>query len=254
MRKITVAANWKMNKTLQEGYDFVTQLKAEVQDLKSGVVLNVPFIHLPGTVEMLEGTSIAVGAQNIHQENHGAYTGEISGGMVASVGASHVVIGHSERRAYFGESDDVVLKKVKAALSHGLTPIFCCGEPLEIRDANEHITYVQSQMEHSIFQLEEADLRKVVIAYEPIWAIGTGRTASSEQAQEMHAAIRQLIRSKFNAEVADQISILYGGSCKPSNAEELFSLADVDGGLIGGASLEVSDFSELIRIADRISK
>ena len=253
MRKIIVAANWKMNKDLQEGYDFVEQLKAKVQSPSCGVVLNVPYIHLAGIGDLLSGSSISLGAQNIHQESHGAYTGEISGAMIKSVGASHVIVGHSERRAYFGETDEVVLQKVKAALEQGLTPIYCCGEPLEIRDSNEHIAYVHSQLAHSIFQLKEEELRKIIIAYEPIWAIGTGRTASSDQAQEMHAAIRRLIQTKFNNELADQISILYGGSCKPSNAEELFSLADVDGGLIGGASLEVDDFFALIQIAEKLS-
>lgn len=253
MRKITVAANWKMNKDLQEGYGFVQQLNAKVESPKCDIVLNVPYIHLAGVSDLLKGSAIAVGAQNIHQESHGAFTGEISGAMIKSVGASHVIVGHSERRSFFGETDEVVMKKVKAALEKGLIPIFCCGEPLEIRDGAEHIAYVHSQLAHSIFQLPEEELRKIVIAYEPIWAIGTGRTATSEQAQEMHAAIRELIRTKFNTEIADQTSILYGGSCKPSNAEELFSLPDVDGGLIGGASLEVDDFFALIQIADKLS-
>jgi len=190
--------------------------------------------------------NLEVAAQNCHQESSGAYTGEISASMLRSLGVNYVILGHSERREYFKESNELLTQKVNVALDEGLTPIFCCGEPLSIRESNQQIEYVCHQLTASLFHLEASQMAAVVIAYEPIWAIGTGRTASAEQAQEMHAAIRNHLASKFGQEIADGISILYGGSCKPSNAQEIFAGEDVDGGLIGGASLKAEDFLAII--------
>ena len=253
MRKILVAANWKMNKTLAEGTAFLQALQPLTTE-GVDVVVNVPFIHLAHAAAIAADGGFQIGAQNVHHLGSGAYTGEISANMIKSTGATHVIIGHSERRAYFNESDELILQKVEIALAHGLTPIFCCGEPLEVRDADTHIDYVAAQLHESIFKLENELFEKVAIAYEPIWAIGTGRTATADQAQEMHAAIRELISISYNADIADASRILYGGSCSPKNAPELFSLPDVDGGLIGGASLNVEDFSQLIAIGRGISK
>jgi len=254
-RKITVAANWKMNKTLQEGTFFLGQLQSELApEGDCAVILNAPFVHLSALAGLKTSQRIQLGAQNLHDQDAGAFTGEISAEMLVSVGVSHVIIGHSERRAYQNETDALILAKVNQALKHYLTPIFCCGEPLEIRDAGDHVSYVRQQLENSIFQLDAAAFSKIIIAYEPIWAIGTGRTASSEQAQEMHASIRDLIDQKYGAELSQEVSILYGGSCNPKNAAELFALPDVDGGLIGGASLKVEDFHALIRIGDGVSQ
>jgi triosephosphate isomerase len=253
MRKLLVAANWKMNKSLSEGVEFLQSMKAMSYE-GVDVVINVPYIHLTKAAEIADGAAFKIGAQNVHHLPSGAYTGEISAQMIASTGASFVVIGHSERRAYFGESDSIILEKVEIALSQGLTPIFCCGEPLEVRDAGTHVDYVASQLHESIFKLENELFEKVIIAYEPIWAIGTGRTATADQAQEMHAAIRELISISYNADIAASSRILYGGSCSPKNAKELFSLPDVDGGLIGGASLQVEDFGQLITIGSQVSK
>ena len=190
--------------------------------------------------------SIKLAAQNCHQEKGGAYTGELSVEMIKSTGASYIIIGHSERRAYFAESDALLAQKVDACLEGNLIPIFCCGENKDIREAGTHEAFVANQLKNSLFHLSAEAFSKVVIAYEPIWAIGTGLTASSEQAQDIHKAIRQLLTEKYGPEIAETTTILYGGSCKPSNAQELFSQADVDGGLIGGASLNASDFAAII--------
>ena len=211
------------------------------------VVLGVPFTHLTKVVETVNTGRIGVSAQNCAVEPKGAYTGEVSAEMVKSTGAEYVIIGHSERREYYGEDSEVLNKKLALALENNLTPIYCCGEPLEIREAENQNGYVKNQLKETIFNLSKEDFQKIVIAYEPIWAIGTGKTASSEQAQEIHAFIRSAIAEKFGSEVAEEISILYGGSCKPSNAKELFANKDVDGGLIGGASLNASDFMGIIK-------
>ncbi|MEM7299380.1 MAG: triose-phosphate isomerase, partial [Bacteroidota bacterium] len=194
--------------------------------------------------------NISIGAQNCHQEESGAYTGEVSGSMLTSIGTKYVVLGHSERREYFGETDNLLSVKVKHALSQGLVPIFCCGEKLEIRETGDHEKVVGEQVETSLFGLSAEEIQHVVIAYEPVWAIGTGKTASAEQAQEMHAFIRNLIVNKYATEVAQEISILYGGSVKPGNAKEIFAQSDVDGGLIGGASLKSRDFTDIIKAFD----
>ncbi|AEL25076.1 triose-phosphate isomerase [Cyclobacterium marinum] len=249
MRKKIVAGNWKMNCLLEEGQkltsEIVNMIKDEpIKDVK--VILNPPFVHLHGVKKLIAGVdNIALGAQNCSDKEAGAYTGETSAAMLASFGAEYVIIGHSERRSMFNESNELLTEKTKQALSNGLTPIFCCGEPLEIREADTHEDYVKAQLTESLFGFSEEEIKKLVIAYEPIWAIGTGKTASSEQAQDMHAAIRKHLSSKYGEAVAEEISILYGGSCKPSNAKEIFSKADVDGGLIGGASLKSRDFVDI---------
>jgi len=251
MRNKIVAGNWKMNGTLEEGQKLTSEIVNMVKDERVNdvkVVLSPPFIHLPGVKKMIgEVNNLFVAGQNCSDKESGAFTGETSAKMLASFGVQYVIIGHSERREYFKETNLQLSDKVKQALANGLIPIFCCGEPLGIREADTQEDYVKKQLTESLFDLEADDFKKLVIAYEPIWAIGTGKTASSDQAQEMHAAIRNHIASKFGQELADDISILYGGSCKPDNAKEIFSKADVDGGLIGGASLKSRDFMDIIK-------
>lgn len=251
MRKKIVAGNWKMNCTLPEGKKLASEVIHMVGDEVNNdadVILIPPFIHLTG-IHSLIGSSqkIFLGAQNCHQSQGGAYTGEVSATMLVSAGATYVILGHSERREYFGETDELLAEKVKFALENTLTPIFCCGEKLEVREAGNHESLVRSQIEKALFGLSESQMMKVVIAYEPVWAIGTGKTASAVQAQEMHAFIRKQIADKYSREVADSISILYGGSVKPENATEIFSQPDVDGGLIGGASLKSRDFTNIVK-------
>ncbi|MFC4872272.1 triose-phosphate isomerase [Negadavirga shengliensis] len=251
MRKKIVAGNWKMNCDLDEGQKLTSEIVNMLKDEKINdvnVVLNPPFPHLHLVNKLIQGVSrVFLGAQNCSDKNSGAYTGEISASMLKSFAASYVILGHSERREYFGETNALLTEKVKRALENGLKPIFCCGEPLEIRESGDHESYVTQQLTESLFGFSEEEIKNIVIAYEPIWAIGTGKTASSDQAQEMHASIRKHIASKFGREVAEGISILYGGSCKPDNAKEIFSKQDVDGGLIGGASLKSRDFVEIIK-------
>lgn len=248
MRKNIVAGNWKMNKTLQEGMELVKELKDVLAADKPNcdVVVCTPFIHLASVATILEVSNIGVGAENCADKASGAYTGEVSAAMVASTGAGYVILGHSERRAYYGETPEILKEKVKLALANGLTPIFCIGEVLEEREANKQNEVVYAQLSGSLFDLSVEDFSKVVLAYEPVWAIGTGKTATSAQAQEIHAYIRSVIAEKYGKEVAGNTSILYGGSCNPSNAKELFSCPDVDGGLIGGAALKVADFKGVI--------
>ncbi|KAA6346961.1 Triosephosphate isomerase [termite gut metagenome] len=246
MRKKIVAGNWKMNKTLQEGVDFAKELSGifAAEKPSCDVILCTPFVHLALIVPVVKG--IGVGAQNCADKTEGAYTGEVSAQMVASTGAEYVILGHSERRAYYGETIAILKEKVQLALAAGLTPIFCIGEVLKEREANKQNEVVREQLSGSLFDLSAADFSKIVIAYEPVWAIGTGKTATSAQAQEIHAYIRSVIAGKYGKEIADSTSILYGGSCKPSNAKELFDNPDVDGGLIGGAALKVGDFKDII--------
>lgn len=242
-RQQIVAGNWKMNKDLADGKALAEAVAAKAPVADVTLILGTPYIHLSAVAAVLDGVEgVHLSAQNCHQEESGAYTGEISAGMLKSVGAEYVILGHSERREYFGEDEALLAAKVDKALEHGLLPIFCCGEKLDIREAGTHEALVQKQLEGSVFHLSAEDFGKIVIAYEPVWAIGTGRTASPEQAQDMHGAIRKMISDKYGAEVADATTILYGGSCKPGNAKELFSQPDVDGGLIGGASLKADDF------------
>lgn len=250
MRKMIVAGNWKMNNNLQDGITLVKDIIADAPQLneQKQVVICPPFIHLTEVADLLHDEEhISAGAQNCYKEASGAYTGEISAEMVKSTGATYVILGHSERREYFNESNEDLAKKVDIALENGLQVIFCCGEPLDIRDAGTQNDYVSKQIQEGIFHLNEEQFKHIVIAYEPIWAIGTGRTASSEQAQEMHAHIRSIIAEKYGQQPANDTTILYGGSCKPGNAEELFSCPDVDGGLIGGASLKAADFHGIIK-------
>jgi triosephosphate isomerase len=249
MRKKIVAANWKMNLTLNQGAELVNDLFNGMPVLNDDklVILAPPFIHLTQTAEQLAGMiDVHLAAQNCHHEASGAYTGEISAAMLKSAEVEYVIIGHSERRLYFKEDDATLAKKVNQALTHELKVIFCCGEPLEIRDANTQNSFVESQIKAGLFHLSEEQLVNIVLAYEPIWAIGTGRTASSAQAQDMHEHIRSVIAKQYGKDAADNMSILYGGSCKASNAAELFACADVDGGLIGGASLKADEFLGII--------
>lgn len=236
-----------MNKTLEEGLELTRSILEKVEKPNGLVVIAPPLTHLREVGKMIKVRKhFHLAAQNCHQEEKGAYTGEVSADMIASCGAEFVIIGHSERRLYFKEKNDVLAQKVNVSLARGLRPIFCCGEPLHIREVDTHVGYVAKQLKASLFHLKEEDFRKVVIAYEPIWAIGTGRTASSDQAQEMHHAIRVLVAKKYGKIVAQDTSILYGGSCNAQNAAELFAQPDVDGGLIGGASLKADDFAAIV--------
>jgi triosephosphate isomerase len=249
MRQKIVAGNWKCNTTLQEGIELakaVGTLVASEGAKDVVVVLGTPFTHIVKVVETVDSNRVNVAAQNCAAEAKGAFTGEVSAAMVKSTGANYVILGHSERREYYGETSEILNKKVALALANGLTPIFCCGEALAIRQAETHNEYVKQQLTETIFNLSAEDFKKIVIAYEPIWAIGTGVTASSEQAQDMHANIRAAITGKFGEEIAEGTSILYGGSCNAKNAKELFANKDVDGGLIGGASLKAEDFIQII--------
>lgn len=248
MRQNIVAGNWKMNKTLQEGIELAKEVNSKVGAItpKCKVVLGTPFVHITEVVKTVDASKISVAAQNCADKISGAYTGEVSASMVKSTGAQYVILGHSERRAYYGETNAILKEKTDLALANELKPIFCIGEVLSERESNIHFDIVKQQIEESLFHLSAGDFSKIVLAYEPVWAIGTGKTASSDQAQEMHAFIRQLIVSKYGVEVANNISILYGGSCNAANAKELFANPDVDGGLIGGASLKADDFLAII--------
>jgi triosephosphate isomerase (TIM) len=251
MRKNIVAGNWKMNNTIEEGKILTSEVVNMVNDEVTGevtVILGTPFTHLLPIVQLTEkANNIFVAAQNCSEHAAGAYTGEVSVSMLHSAGVQYVIIGHSERRQYFNETNGQLARKVDLTLGENLKPIFCCGEPLEIREEGSFFDYVCNQLTESLFHLTRDQISKLVVAYEPIWAIGTGKTASSEQAQEMHAKIRGHLASQYGEETAHGISILYGGSCKPDNARELFANPDVDGGLIGGASLKSRDFVEIIK-------
>lgn len=248
MRKNIVAGNWKMNTTLQEGIALAKELNETLANVTPNcdVVVCTPFTHLTSVVNTVDTKKIGVGAENCADKAAGAYTGEVSASMVASTGAKYVIIGHSERRAYYHETNDILKEKTLLALANGLTPIFCIGEVLEEREAGKHFDVVKKQVEESLFGLSSEDFGKLILAYEPVWAIGTGKTASAEQAEEIHAFIRKTIADKYGKEVAENISILYGGSCKPSNAKELFAKENVDGGLIGGAALDAASFMGII--------
>lgn len=248
MRKNIVAGNWKMNKTLQEGIELAKELNEVLTADKPncGVVICTPFIHLASVVPAVDPAIIGVGAENCADKVSGAFTGEVSAAMVASTGAQYVILGHSERRAYYHETPEILKEKVQLALDNGLTPIFCIGEVKEERVENRQNEVVYGQLSGSLFDLTAEEFSKIILAYEPVWAIGTGLTATPAQAQEMHAYIRSVVAEKWGAEVADNTSILYGGSCKPTNAKELFANPDVDGGLIGGAALKAADFKGII--------
>lgn len=247
MRKNVVAGNWKMNTTLDEGVELANNINALLKGktVNCDVVICVPFTHLTSVNAVIEPDLVKLGAENCSEHEKGAYTGEVSAAMVKSTGATHVILGHSERRQYFGENNEQLLAKTKLALANGLTPIFCVGEVLEERENGTYNDVVKGQVE-ALFELSAEDFGKIIIAYEPVWAIGTGKTATADQAQDMHAHIRKVIEDKYGKEVADNTSILYGGSCKPTNAKELFAKPDVDGGLIGGAALNAESFLGII--------
>ena len=248
MRKKIVAGNWKMNLNLQEGTALAKEVNNRVKDLNLNnvsVILGTPFIHLSEANKCADAISIA--AQNCATEISGAYTGEISAAMIASTGTKYVILGHSERRNYYGETSETLTKKVARALENKLDIIFCIGEALAERESNQHFEVVKKQISEVLFHLDENQISHVILAYEPVWAIGTGKTATAEQAEEMHAFIRNLIIEQFGSTTADNITILYGGSCNAKNADELFSQPDVDGGLIGGASLKADDFMTIIK-------
>jgi triosephosphate isomerase len=248
MRQNIVAGNWKMNKTVQEGIELAKDINSRVEAInpKCQIILGTPFVHITEVVKTIKTDKIAVAAQNCADKVSGAYTGEVSAAMVKSTGAKYVILGHSERRAYYGENNAILKEKTDLALANGLLPIFCVGEVLSERESNTHFDVVKSQIEEALFHLSAEAFGKIVLAYEPVWAIGTGKTATPAQAQEIHAFIRGLVAGKYGKEVANNVSILYGGSCNPKNAKELFSNADVDGGLIGGASLKAEDFLSII--------
>ncbi|WP_421948011.1 triose-phosphate isomerase [Phaeodactylibacter xiamenensis] len=246
-RKQIVAGNWKMNMDYEQGRDLTKAVIDGLQPSDALVILGTPFIHLRNVASIIKDISnLKLAAQNCHQEESGAYTGEVSASMLKSCGVEYVILGHSERREYFGEKDELIAKKIDAVLGQGMEPIYCCGEKLDVRESGKQNELVAEQVKTALFHLSAADLQKVVIAYEPVWAIGTGKTASPAQAQEMHAHIRSLIRDQYGPEIADSITILYGGSVKPGNAKELFANPDVDGGLIGGASLKAADFNAIV--------
>ncbi len=248
MRKNIVAGNWKMNKTLEEGLTLAKEVNESLKgaDLKCDVILGTPFIHLASVVGVVDADKIAVSAQNCADKEAGAYTGEVSAAMVKSTGASYVILGHSERRAYYHETPEILKTKVQLALKNGLKVIFCIGEVLEERENNIYFDVVKSQIVDSLFDLSGEEFSNIVLAYEPVWAIGTGKTATPAQAQEMHAFIRKTVADKYGKEIAENTTILYGGSANPGNAKELFANPDVDGGLIGGASLKPADFKAVI--------
>ena len=243
MRKKIVAGNWKMNTTVAEGVELAKAVAAKSSEVPASVKLIIapPFTHLVPVGEAIKGSVIGLSAQNCADKEKGAYTGEVSADMLVSAGCEYTILGHSERRQYYGETDAKLVEKVKLAIAHGLSPIFCVGENLDEREAGRHFDVVTEQIKNVLYTLSAEEMAKVIIAYEPVWAIGTGKTATAEQAQEIHACIRKVVAEKFG-DLAEEITILYGGSCKPSNAKELFACPDIDGGLIGGAALKADDF------------
>jgi triosephosphate isomerase len=249
MRKQIAAANWKMNLTLQAGEKLMDEILNTSFNLgvDQAAIFAVPFPYLLSVKSKADkAANFYTAAQNVASEKSGAYTGEVSAEMLNSIGLQYVIIGHSERREYYHETDAILAKKVDLALANNVNPIFCCGEPLQIREAETQNAHIEAQLKAGIFHLSAEQMKNFIIAYEPIWAIGTGRTASSEQAQEMHAHIRSVLAGKYGQEVADSVSILYGGSVKAANAQEIFSQPDVDGGLVGGASLVAAEFTAII--------
>ncbi len=248
MRKNIVAGNWKMNTTLPEGVKLAQEVNEALKNVtpKCGVIICVPFTHLASINNVIDSSKLGLGAENCADHLSGAYTGEVSAPMVASTGATYVILGHSERRQYYGETSETLKEKVALALENNLTPIFCIGEVLEQRENGSYLEVVKKQIEDALFNLSADDFSKLILAYEPVWAIGTGKTATADQAEEMHAHIRSVVASKYGNEIADNTTILYGGSCKPSNAAQLFAKPDVDGGLIGGASLDCESFMGIV--------
>ena len=249
MRKNIVAGNWKMNTTVAEGVQLakeVNEAVAAAGELKCDVVIGVPFTHLTAVKDVIDIEKVGLSAENCANKEKGAYTGEVSAAMVASTGANYVILGHSERREYYNETPEILKEKVDLALANGLKIIFCCGESLELRNAGTYEEFIKAELKDSLFHLSAEEFANIVIAYEPIWAIGTGVTATSGQAEEVHAFIRSFLAEKYGETVANDTTILYGGSCKPSNAPELFAKPNIDGGLIGGASLKAADFMGIV--------
>ncbi|MBI9053377.1 MAG: triose-phosphate isomerase [Bacteroidales bacterium] len=243
MRKNIVAGNWKMNKNFPEGIELIKDILEQSKNVdKAELIVSPPYIFLSEAASLLSNSTIGLAAQNCSNQESGAYTGEISSSMINSVGANHVILGHSERRAYYGETDELINQKIKLCIANSLKPIVCCGEVLQERENEEHFTVVAKQLKGMFENVSPEEFKNVIIAYEPVWAIGTGKTASPEQAQEIHEFIRETIKNSYGSELANNLSILYGGSCKPSNAKEIFAKPDVDGGLIGGAALNANDF------------
>ena len=247
MRKKIVAGNWKMNTTVAEGVALAKAVAAKAAEVPAhvGLVVAPPFTHLVSVAEALKGSKVELSAQNCADKAKGAFTGEVAADMLVSAGCQWTILGHSERRQYYGETDAKLVDKVRLALDNGLGVILCVGENLDEREAGRHFEVVKTQTENVLFHFTAEEMAKIVIAYEPVWAIGTGKTATADQAEEIHACIRKVLEGKFGAEVAENTTILYGGSCKPSNAKELFAQPDIDGGLIGGASLKADDFIEI---------
>lgn len=249
MRKNIVAGNWKMNTTVAEGVQLakeVNEAVAAAGELKCDVVIGVPFTHLTSVKDVIDIEKVGLSAENCANKEKGAYTGEVSAAMVASTGANYVILGHSERREYYNETPEILKEKVDLALANGLKIIFCCGESLELRNAGTYEEFIKAELKDSLFHLSAEEFANIVIAYEPIWAIGTGVTATSDQAEEVHAFIRSFLAEKYGETVANDTTILYGGSCKPTNAPELFAKPNIDGGLIGGASLKAADFMGIV--------
>ncbi|WP_452599313.1 triose-phosphate isomerase [Pontimicrobium sp. MEBiC01747] len=246
MRKNIVAGNWKMNNDLAQTETLITAIKQQAKTSNAEVMVAPTFVNLYPAFNALKQSNVEVIAQNMHFASNGAYTGEVSAAMLKSVGVNTVILGHSERRAYFNETDEILAQKVDTALNNNMRVIFCFGEELADRKANNEETIVKNQIANALFHLEAAAFKNIVLAYEPVWAIGTGETATPEQAQDMHQFIRQTLAEKYTAEIANSVSILYGGSVKPANAKEIFSKPDVDGGLIGGASLKAEDFFAIV--------
>ena len=247
MRKNIVAGNWKMNTTVPEGIELAKAVVEGSANVPSDVklIIATPFTHLYPIAEVVKGSVVGLSAENCADHAKGAYTGEVSVDMLTSVGCEYTILGHSERRQYYGETDSKLVEKTRLALAAGLKVILCVGENLEEREAGKHFDVCESQIKNVLYNFTEEDMKSIIVAYEPVWAIGTGKTATAEQAEEIHAFIRKTIADKFGAQVADDTTILYGGSCKPSNAKELFAQSDIDGGLIGGAALKADDFIQI---------
>ncbi|KNF10119.1 triosephosphate isomerase TpiA [Gottschalkia purinilytica] len=247
MRKPIIAGNWKMHKTISEAVELVNEVKNKVKDSNVEAIVCVPFTALSEVKKELEGTELKLGAQNMHWEENGAFTGEVSPIMLTEIGVDYVIIGHSERRQYFGETDETVNKKIRSALKYNISPIVCVGETLEQRESGKEKDIVKEQVINGLEEISSSDMENIVIAYEPIWAIGTGKTASDEEANEMIAFIRNTLKEKYGQEVSDKVRIQYGGSVKPSNIKDIMSQSDIDGALVGGASLKSEDFLKLVK-------
>jgi triosephosphate isomerase (TIM) len=255
MKNKIVAGNWKMNKTFSDAEDLIVEIAEGVEDISENVevLLFPPFVYIEMATDIEQEANVMIGAQNVSEFESGAYTGEVSAQMLESLGVHFCLIGHSERRKYFNESNETLAKKVNSALKYNISPIFCIGETLEERTADKHFAVIEQQLNESLFHLSQKEFEEVIIAYEPVWAIGTGVTASVGQAQEMHAYIRGLVAKKYHQTIADECFILYGGSCNADNAVDLFSLPDVDGGLIGGASLSAEQFLKIVDAAESVT-